>query len=301
MLDFLALRVFVKATESGSLTGASKQLGVTVSGAARALNRLEDHLGVRLLNRSTRRLSLTQEGASFYEHAVVILTEINQAESNVARKDGSLRGRLVVDVPLMFARRYLLAGFSKFLADHPNLEVSLSFDADHYGIMQDGLDAVIRGGELTESNLVRRKLITPRYLACASPEYFRRYGKPETPEDLRKHTCLTRLRGPHHKHGAWQFQRDGKYFDMDIQGHFIATRGMVLVDMAILGNGIVYMYDYFLDEAIENGQLDTCLNDYVVPAPSVSLYYLASRNLSPKIRAFIDFAVDSIRVKSTVF
>jgi DNA-binding transcriptional LysR family regulator len=287
-MDLLALRAFVRTVEDGSLTSAGLRIGLTVSGVAKAVNRLEDHLGVRLLIRTTRHVSPTPEGQEFYERCRAILAELDDAEQSMTEGQGTPKGDLSIDLPLLFARRYLLPDVPEFLKQYPEINLSLSFGSGSANLAQDGLDAVIQIGEPTNQQLVRRTLVIPHHCLCASPEYIKAHGRPLQPNDLRGHRCL--IRPSKEREPSWVFVDSGKIIDIKVSGQLYSTRGDALVDMAVAGLGFVYLYDYFVADAVENGKLQVCLPEYAVAAPPVVMCYLRSRHLPRKTRAFLDFA-----------
>lgn len=288
MIELQGLRAFVRTVEEGSLTAAGAHVGLTVSGVAKAINRLEDHLGARLLVRTTRHVGPTPEGLEFYERCRAILAELDDAAQAVTAGRGRPRGDLSVDLPLLFARRYLLPDLPEFLKRYTEIRLSLSFTSGNAHVAHDGLDVAIQIGEPTNQLLVRRTLVVPRYCLCASPEYLKARGSPQHPSELSRHSCL--IRPAKERESAWTFEDGGHIVDVKVAGQLYSTRGDALVDMAIAGLGFVYLYDYFVADAIEQGKLELCLPQFAVAGPPVVMCHLRSRHLAPKTRAFLDFA-----------
>ena len=294
MENLNSLRVFVRVAETRSFTEAAKRLGLTSSAVSKAITRLETEMGVRLLQRTTRSVGLTNDGKSFFEHCQQILTEIENAENMLNRATSGPHGRLRVHMPVGFGRRVIMPAMGGFIQRHPGLIVNAELSDRSVDMAYEGIDAAVYIGEPADARLIARKLCNLRFVACASPDYLARYGEPKTPDELDQHRCLAYVllhTGPYRE---WQFQKDGKTYSKTVSGKLNVNNAESLLEAATSGLGIAMISNFIAAEAIRAGKLRCILTDYATLGPQVSVVYLPSRNLSPKVRAFVDFLDDLI-------
>jgi DNA-binding transcriptional LysR family regulator len=281
------LHAFVHAAETRSFTQAGRQLGVSSSAIGKSIGRLEQRLGVRLFHRSTRTITLTQEGGSFLERCRRILGEIEAAEEEIARTQGQPRGRLRVSLPLLGV--VMMPAINCFIRAYPDIQLDLEFTDRLVDVIDEGFDAVIRAGEVTDSRLMNRMLGEFRLKLVASSDYLKRRGVPQVPEDLGHHACL------HHRYTTsgtferWPLRRDGREIEIMPASAVIVNTIEPLISMTEQGLGIACLPDLALRRQFAEGTLQTVLDDYVEHAGPMRLLWPSSRHLAPKLRAFVDF------------
>jgi LysR family transcriptional regulator for bpeEF and oprC len=284
-----ALRVFVRVAETRSFTEAAKRLGLTSSAVSKAITRLEQELNVRLLHRTTRSVGLTNDGASFFDHCLQVLAQIEDAENVLNRATSSPHGRLRVHMPVGFGRRVIVPALSQFIEQHPALVLDAELSDRTVDLAYEGIDAAVHIGEPADARLIARKLCNLRFVACASPEYLARHGEPRTPDELDRHHCLAYVLMHTGRYRDWQFFENGKACTKTVSGRLNINNAESLLEAATSGLGIAMISNFIAAEAIREGKLRCILNDYVGIGPQVSVVYLPSRHLSPKVRAFVDF------------
>lgn len=294
MENLNAIRVFVRVAEARSFTEAAKRLGLTSSAVSKAITRLEQELNVRLLHRTTRSVDLTNDGASFFDHCLQVLAQIEDAENVLNRATSSPHGRLRVHMPVGFGRRVIVPALSQFIEQHPALVLDAELSDRTVDLAYEGIDAAVHIGEPSDGRLIARKLCNLRFVACASPEYLARHGEPLTPDELDQHHCLAYVLMHTGRYRDWQFVRDGNVFSKTVSGRLNMNNAESLLEAAMSGLGIAMISNFIAADAIREGKLRCILTDYVGVGPQVSVVYLPGRNLSPKVRAFVDFLRDLI-------
>ncbi|MCC7485694.1 MAG: LysR family transcriptional regulator [Burkholderiales bacterium] len=288
------IEIFVRLAESLSLTAVARRLGISPSGASKALGRLEQRLGVRLVNRTTRKISFTDDGLMFLEHCQKILRELHDAENAVTQRRASPRGHLRIQMPVGFGYRVVSPLLAAFAERHPEIVIDAELSNRVADLAEEGLDAVFRIGSPGDVRLVARKLCDLRYVTAASPSYIKRFGEPRIPQDLARHRCLN-LYIPHvHRYRKWYFASNGERFSLPVSGHLNFNEGQALLDAAIAGHGLVNLTSFVVADAIRSGSLKLVLRDYVSIGAPVSIMFLPQRNLSLRVRALVDFMVEQI-------
>ncbi len=288
------ISVFVRVTEAKSFTEAARRLGISPSGASKAITRLEDRLGVRLVHRTTRSVSLTDDGTAFYERCRQILAELEDAETALTRRRIKPRGRLRVQMPVGFGWRIVVPLLAQFVELNPELVVDAELSDRVPDLADEGLDAVIRIGDLGDTRLIARRLCDLRFVTVASPDYLRRYGEPKTPDDLKRHRCLVYYVPQTNRYREWNFMSNGVRFSRSLSGSLNINNAQALLDAAIGGAGIANVATFIAHDAVRAGLLHVVLRDYVSVGPMVSLVYLERRHLSPRVQAFVDFLTSRI-------
>lgn len=282
------IAVFVQVVDSGSFTAAAEKLGLSKSVVSKYVTRLENHLDARLLNRTTRRLSLTEVGHSFYERSQRGLQELEAAEAEVSCLQNAPRGTLRLNAPMSFGILHIAPILHDFLATYPDLSVDINLDDRQVDLVAEGFDLAIRIAELPDSSLVARRLGPCRHLVCATPEYLQRHGVPHTPEDLREHNVMT------YKYqesaNAWHFlATDGKPVSVPVSGSIQMNNSLALREALLGGIGITRTPTFVVGPDIRSGRLQSVLTNYQSLEVSIYVVYPQRRHLSPKVRAFIDF------------
>lgn len=286
-----AMQIFVRVAEAGSFTRAADQLNLGNAAVTTAVKNLENHLGVRLFHRTTRSVSLTDDGAAYLERCRRILDDIQDAEDGLSRARRTPTGHLRVEMPYAVGRLYVLPALPRFSAQYPELKVTAILNDRVVDIIEEGLDAALRAGELKDSSYIARPIRRFGFVACASPEYLERMGTPATPAELREHQCLALYNATSLRVQAWQFAKDGETESFEPDASIVTNSIETLVDAAISGAGIVYAADGVVARPLRSGELVQVLADYTTPTIPLSLVYPASRHLTAKVRVFADFVM----------
>src|SRR5262245_36066379 len=289
MQDLRTLAIFVKVSERRSFIRAATDLGITQSGVSNAINRLEDQLGVRLLARTTRHVSLTEDGAAFFERCRQVLADLEEAE--LVLKEAHLKpvGRLRMDMPVSFGRLKIVPLLGAFQAQYPDIKLALSFTDRFVDLIEEGIDVSVRFGELQDSTLIARRLTQTQFRIVGSPSYFAEHGRPKKPEDLATHNCLALTLRDTRLAREWRFARDGVDITVTPKGNMSLSDGAALCDAARVGFGLAQLHDYYIDGALKAGDLEPVLERFKPNIDPIALVYPPTRHLSPKVRVFIDF------------
>ncbi|CNH86342.1 LysR-family transcriptional regulatory protein [Yersinia frederiksenii] len=294
MLDRLtSMEVFVRAADLGSFAAAATALGLSPQMVARHIEALEQRLGVRLLNRTTRRQSLTDAGSQFLQSCRRILAETAAAESLADEMQSIPQGKLRISAPLIFGTYSLTPFLSGFLQQFPDLEVDLTLSDRYLDLIEEGYDAAFRIGPLDSLSLVARPLAPYRLLVAASPSYLERSGKPNIPEELTQHSCISYIWWSRNSNAAWTFTHDKKVHTVEIASRLRINDASALLIAALTDQGIIMAPEALLRESLENGRLVRILPDYAPPSRELHLIYSADRQRTAKLRCFIQQAVDA--------
>ena len=292
MYDLMDMAAFARVVEASSFSGAARELGVSKSAVSKQVSRLEDRLGVRLLNRTTRRLSLTEAGARFYEGCQRMLAEAEGAREAVTPLAAAPRGVLRVNAPMTFGVRHLSPALPALMARCPELSVDLVLNDRVVDLVEEGFDVGLRIGQLRESSLIARRLADAPMLVCAAPGYLERAGVPARPEDLGGHPCL--IYSYIEAGTVWRCRSaDGGAARVRVKGRLVANNGEALLAAARAGLGICRLPSFIVGDAVRAGDLVRLLPAWQVhPAAGIHAIYPAHRHLSPKVRVFVDFLAE---------
>lgn len=283
------IRIFTCIAAAGSLSAAARELGLSLAAVSKRLGRLEENLGVRLVNRTTRRLSLTEEGADFHARCVKLLADFEEAQDAVASHRREASGLLRVTTTAAFARRQIAPRLALFHQHHPGVRVQVVVTDMVLDLVQNGIDLAIRQAELPDSSLIVRELAPNRRVVCAAPAYLDRHGRPRTPQDLLRHACIVLGDPPM---SNWHFESvGGEPLSVAIDGRIITNDGEVAHAAALAGAGIMLKSVWDVAEDIGAGRLEALLPDYRSPAPPIQAVYPSTRHMAAKLRVFIDFLV----------
>ncbi len=291
MSRFEALQSFQAVVETGSFTAAAERLGIAKSAVSRRVSALEQRLGSQLLNRTTRALDLTDSGRAFYDRAVRVLADLDEAEAAVAQRGGRLIGTLRVALPLSFGTLHMAEPISAFLDAHPDIDLQIDLNDRRVDLVAEGMDLALRIGRLRDSTLIARKLFDVRFVTCASPDYLAEHGVPETPDDLTQHRVLVYTNVPDPRLLPF-VDCDGQSHDVRVAPRMAASNGDLLVAAAAAGQGIVVEPTFMSADAVEAGKLVPILTDFARPPTPAYIVYPHTRHLSLRVRAFIDHLVD---------
>ncbi len=280
------MRVFVQVVESGGFSAAARALGRSKALVSKYVRELEDELGARLLNRTTRQLSLTEIGEAYVREAGEIFQRIEELNGSLGECHSEPRGLLRVSVPRSFGEQVLAEPIMDFLAAEPLINVSLRFEDRFVDLVEEGIDVAVRIGELSDSSLVARRLAPMRMLICARPDFLEKQGRPQHPKDLTDYACVvdTNYRTP----SSWPFQVDGKRISVAVEGRVEANSPMGARAAVLKGHGVGYIPEFIVCEDVLAGRLVEVLEGFVPDTAGVYALYPHRRHLPGKVRAFID-------------
>jgi DNA-binding transcriptional LysR family regulator len=286
-----AIQVFAQVVESGSFAKAAERLGLSTSAASRQVADLEAHLQARLLNRTTRRVSLTESGQQFYERAVQLMADLTEAEQEASSAAVIPRGTIRLTTSVTFGVRHVAPAIAQFLERYPDVRFDVSLSDRVVDLVEEGLDLAIRIGAPGADNLVARKLGETRMVPCASPAYLARHGAPKTPEDLAHHNCFTyEYVSPRH---VWRFRdRSGSERAVRVAGRLHSNNGDLLAEVSAQGAGIVFEPAFIVGPDVRAGRLVPLLQDFVPPPVPIYALYPSRKHLSAKVRRFVEFLVE---------
>jgi len=285
---FQAMSVFAKVVEQGSFARAAERLGISTSACSRHVADLEAHLDTRLLQRTTRRLSLTESGQTFYERCVQVLADLEEAESAAAASSQRPRGTIKATCSINFGIRHVAPAIGAFQARHSEVRFEVTLADRIVDLVDEGYDLAIRIGSTGGENVVARRLGETRLVCCAARSYLEQHGVPRAPEDLAKHRCLTYEYLP--QRGLWQFRdRSGRERPVRVSGPLHSNNGDLLAAAAVQGVGIALEPDFIVGDDLKSGRLVRVLERFEAPVSAIYAVYPSRRYLSAKVRAFVDF------------
>ncbi|MGH6612167.1 MAG: LysR family transcriptional regulator [Burkholderiaceae bacterium] len=281
------MQSFARVVESGSFVAAAERLGTSTSSLSRQIAELEQHLGARLLNRTTRRLSLTESGQAFYERAVALLSDLAEAEAIVGQAAAAPRGTLRITCSYSMAHQRVAPAIAAFVEQYPDVKFDIVVSDRLIDLIDEGFDLAIRVGRVGSDQLVARRLGSMQLVACASPDHLKRHGTPQVPQDLTQHNALTYANSAAPR--VWRFTDvAGQTHDVRVTGSLHANNGETLLAAAIAGLGIVCEPDFMLADAIADGRLQRILPGFEAPRGDIWALYPSRRHLSLKVRLFVD-------------
>jgi DNA-binding transcriptional LysR family regulator len=293
-MDRLAsMAAFVRATEAGSFAAAAGALGMSPQMVAKHVASLESRLGTRLLNRTTRRQSLTEIGRAYYERCKLVLAEAEAADLLAHDARTVPHGRLRVSAPVSFGTHSLIPLVARYLRQHSSVEIDLALSDRFVDLVEEGYEAVFRIGPLSDSGLMARALLPFHLIACASPAYLREHGTPMAPADLGSHECVGYADWSRPEPREWHFVRLGRTYAVQPRSRLRVNDAKGLLSAALAGYGIVVIDEDLARDALARGQLVRLLQEFEPPSRPMHLLYLADRQQTPKLRTFIDAAVQA--------
>jgi DNA-binding transcriptional LysR family regulator len=291
MDQLAAIEAFVRVAESGSFSKAAERLKSSKSAVSRQVSALEAELGARLLHRTTRALTLTEAGRSYFDQASRILAELAEANASVGELQAAPRGRLRVSAPMSFGILHLAPAIPEFLERYPDVELDLIMNDRFVELVDEGFDMAIRIGKLGDSSLVARKLAPDRRTVCAAPAYLEKRGIPASPDDLKAHECLCYSNVGMAQ--EWRFVRpDGRPWPVEVRGRLHANNGDALRAAALRGFGLAVLPRFLVGRDFHSGALVSLLDEFLPRDAAVHAVYPHARHLSPKVRAFVDFLAE---------
>lgn len=281
------LKLFIRIAATNNISQAGQALGLSPAVASTHINKLEEGLGVRLMHRTTRKVSLTEEGKAFLPHAEDVLASVEAARASVGAGSLAPTGTLRVAAPASFGRMHLLPALTGFLTQYPDLKVDLKLSDTMVDLVEGGFDIAVRNTQLKDSSLIARKLASDSRLLCASQAYLTSNGEPKSPEDLDAHQCITLIGLDH-----WSFSTPNGPINIKAKGHFRTDNGEAVRDACANGLGITISSRWSVYQHLHRGELIEILKDYpLISDTAIWAVYPSSRLLAPKVRAFIDYFV----------
>ena len=287
-IKYRPLKAFLLAVDTGSFTHAASQLGVTQPSFTALIQDLEDVLGLRLFERTTRSISLTPEGETYLHYATRILADVREMEEVVSSSGSVPKGLLRINATLGFGRTAIAPIVSEFALHHPQVEVQLDVTDRPIDLVESGVDLGIRFGALPDQRLVARRVLSNRRFLCAAPRYLARHGTPASLRDLADHQCIIH-RQNEDAYGVWRFTREGRAETVKVHGALSSNDGDIVLNWALDGHGILVRSEWDLAKYLESGRLRVVLPEFILPSADLFVYYPSKRDLSARTRAFIDF------------
>jgi DNA-binding transcriptional LysR family regulator len=285
------LGFFYQLAKSGSLTATAREMNLTPPAVSKRLAQLEARLGVRLLNRTTRKVSLTEEGELYYREAARILSDIEQLEQTVASRRAAPRGLVRLNATFGFGHRYLAPAISRFVREYPEVRVQLQLTDKPINLADEGYDIGIRLGKLEDAALIARRIAPNRYLLVASPSYLKRHGMPKHPSELARHDCLVIREND--AYGVWKFTQKSETETVRVSGTLASNNGEVVRNWALEGHGIILRSEWDVADHLRRGKLVEILPDWRCPDADIHAVFPQRLHLSAKVRVLIDFLVDA--------
>jgi LysR family transcriptional regulator, regulator for bpeEF and oprC len=301
-----AMEVFVRVVETGGVTRAADSLGLPKATATTLIQRLEASLGVKLLNRTTRRVSVTPDGAAYYDRCVAILAEVRETEESLTQQNTAPRGRLRVNVPTLMARSVFVPALPSFFASYPQIELALACSERHVDLIEEGIDCAIWSGEIEDSSVVARRVGFLYFATCAAPSYLAIHGQPGHPDELAQHQCINHFSPRTGKTVDWVFSKNEARVQTSLRGHIALEDENSYVAAAAAGLGIAQIPAFVLKEAMERHTLELVLGDWFPEPAPLYVVYPQNRHLSSKVRVFVDWVAallsehDGIQLRSTL-
>jgi LysR family transcriptional regulator for bpeEF and oprC len=285
-----AMQVFTRVVETNSFNKASEALGIMPSSATRVVKNLEQFLGVRLLNRTTRQLSVTPDGQHYYEHCRRILVDIDQVEATFPGGSGVPRGRLRVDVSSSIGRRFILPAIHDYQKKWPQVSLAIGLSDRTVDLVQEGIDCAIRTGTLQDSaSLVARRVAGFEWVTCATPQYLRLHGTPQEPADLRHHQSVGYMSSKTGRSTDWNYVVNGEGVSIHVPEQLTVNDTDGYVTCALESLGLIRVGSYMVLPHLQSGRLVQVLEQYNAPAVPISVIYPQSSHLSPAVRSFVDW------------
>jgi DNA-binding transcriptional LysR family regulator len=291
------LGFFSALATSGSLSAAARELGITTPAVSKRLAQMEARLGVTLINRTTRRMSLTPEGEVLLEHARRILADLDDLDQLISRSKGSPKGLLRVNATLGFGRLQVAPVISRYVRQYPEVDVQLQLSAIQPPLTDDQFDVCIRFGEPSDARVIARRLALNRRLLCASPKYIESHGEPKLPRDLSRHNCIC-IRQGDEAYGVWRLfsgrSADRSEEAIKVHGNLATNDGEIAVNWALDGHGILMRAEWDIERYLKSGRLVQVLSPYQTPDADIYAIYPQRHQLSTRIRTFVDFLAQSL-------
>ena len=284
-----AMEVFVQVVDAGGFTRAADNLQLPKATVSTLVRNLEAALAVKLLNRTTRQISLTADGAAYYERCVRILSEVRDAEDSLSKTHSSPSGRLRIDVPSALGRHLLMPSLPQFLARYPDIHLEVGCSDRPVDLIEEGVDLAVRGGILADSTLIARRIGLIHFVTCAAPSYVALHGRPQHPRDLLQHECVNYFSAKTGKIFEWDFAKDGERIQMRVPGRIAVNDSNAYMTATLSGMGIAQMAAFVICPYLQSGELELLLEDWTIDPLPLHVVYPENRHLSAKVRVFVEW------------
>ena len=287
-----AMEVFVQVVDAGGFTRAAENMQLPKATVSTLIQSLETALSVKLLHRTTRQVSVTADGAAYYERCLRILSDVREAEESLSRTRLSPSGRLRVDAPTGLSSEVIVPALPDFFARYPDILLELGSSDRTVDLIEEGVDCAVRGGQLGDSNLIARRVGILHFVTCATPDYLSRYGRPAHPNDLLRHRCVNYFSSRTGKIFDWDFTRDGERVQVALPGHIAVNDTNAYIAAGLAGLGIIQMSTFMMEPMIQSGRFETLLDDWTTDPLPVHVVYPQNRHLSAKVRVFVEWVAE---------
>ena len=287
-----AMEVFVQVVDAGSFTRAADTLQMPKATVSTLIQALETSLASRLLHRTTRHVSVTSDGAAYYERCVRILSDVRDAEESLTRHRFSPSGRLRVDAPTGLTCEILIPALPDFFARYPDITLEMGSTDRPVDLVEEGIDCAVRGGALLDTSLIARRVGIINFVTAASPAYLARFGTPQHPNELVKHRCVNYFSAKTGKVYDWDFNRNGERIEVPMPGLIALNDSNAYVQAGLAGLGVIQMTDYLLTRHVEEGRMVQLLPDWASDPLPVHIIYPQNRHMSAKVRVFVEWVSD---------
>ncbi len=288
MMQWEGISEFVFVAENESFTQASKKMAISTAQVSRQISALEKRLNIKLFYRTTRKVSLTEEGSVFYQHCRSVLDGLEAADRAINNLQSKPQGKIKLSAPVTYGEQQVLPLVNDFIKQYSDVEVTAYLSNQQIDLVEEGYDLAIRLGKLSDSSMMAKKLGKRTNYVCASPAYLNQHGIPHSLSELSQHSCLLGTLD------YWRFIESGKEKSIRVTGKLRYNSGQGLVDAALKGLGIVQLPDYYVEQHLKNGELITLLDNYQVPDEGIWAIYPQNRHLSPKIRLLVDYLAEQL-------
>jgi len=287
-----AMEVFIQVVDTGGFTRAAENLKLPKATVSTLIASLETALSVKLLHRTTRRVSVTADGAAYYERCLRILSDVRDAEESLSRTRLSPSGRLRVDVPTGLAADVLIPSMPDFFQRYPDIQMEMGCSDGIVDLIEEGVDCAVRGGHLVDSSLIARRVGLLNFVTCAAPGYLAQHGTPASPHELMQHRCVNYFSSRNGKILDWDFTRDGERVQIALPGLIAVNDTNAYIAAGLAGLGILQMPNFMLEPMIGAGRFVTILNDWTSDPMPVHVVYPQNRHLSAKVRVFVEWVAE---------
>ncbi|MYM73995.1 LysR family transcriptional regulator [Duganella sp. FT134W] len=287
-----AMEVFVQVVDAGGFTRAADAMQLPKATVSTLIQALEGALAVKLLHRTTRHVSVTADGAAYYERCLRILSDVREAEESLSRTRLSPSGRLRVDAPTGLASDVIVPALPQFFEQYPDIQLELGCSDRPVDLIEEGVDCAVRGGALGDSSLIARRVGILHFVTCASPAYLERYGRPGHPNELMHHRCVNYFSARTGKIFDWDFTRDGERVQVALPGHIALNDSNAYIAAGIAGLGIVQMANFMMEPMLKDGRFELLLEDWISDPLPIHVVYPQNRHLSAKVRVFVEWVAE---------
>ncbi|MRW88686.1 LysR family transcriptional regulator [Duganella sp. FT80W] len=287
-----AMEVFVQVVDAGGFTRAADNMKLPKATVSTLVQSLEASLAVKLLNRTTRHVSVTADGAAYYERCLRILSDVREAEESLSRTRLSPSGRLRVDAPTGLASEVIVPALPDFFSRYPDIQLELGCSDRPVDLIEEGVDCAVRGGALGDSSLIARRVGILHFITGAAPSYLARYGRPTHPNDLLRHRCVNYFSARTGKIYDWDFTREGERVQVALPGHVALNDSNAYIAAGVAGLGIVQMANFMMEPMINDGHFESILDDWISDPLPIHVVYPQNRHLSAKVRVFVEWVAE---------